>query len=175
MRCDRDLAAGNVAFRDRTGLPSKFGTDLVGVGVVQVVEDDQGLLPGSQCCLLVAGRVTGIAEVCEDLGFVEAVPELPEETESALVAACGVVMVPELVLGVAEAVPCVCLLAAMEAEFLVQGKGLLAERAGPLRLAEQRVDIAEGIESRGLPGSVPGGLEQVKGLLGMPERVAVSA
>jgi hypothetical protein len=42
---------------------------LIGVGVVQVVEDDQGLLAGSPGLLLVTGRVKGIAEVGEDLGF----------------------------------------------------------------------------------------------------------
>src|SRR5262245_30491382 len=123
----------------------KFGTDLVGVGVAQVVEDDQGLLPGIPGLLLVTGRVTGVAEVGEDLGCVEAVPECPEKTESAPVALGGVAMVPELVLDVAEAVPGVRLLAAMEADFLVQSEGLPAERAGPLRLAEHRVAIAEGI------------------------------
>lgn len=147
---------------------------LVSVTVVQVVEDFQGLMPGIPGLLLVIAGVAGVAEVGEDFGFVEAVPEFPEKAESVLVAVGGVAVTAELALDVAEAVPGVCLLAAMEAEFLVQGESLSAERAGPLRLAQHRVAIAEDIESRGLPGSVPDGPEQVKGLLGMAERVAVS-
>lgn len=117
----------------RAGLPGEFGADLIGVGVAQVVEDVQGLLPGSPGVLLVTGRITGVAEVGEDLGFVEAVPEFPEKEETALVAVGGVAMVTELVLDVAEAVRGVCLLDAMQANFLIQSEGLLAERAGPLR------------------------------------------
>src|ERR1051326_1861318 len=137
---------------------------------MQVIEDAHCLLPGLPCSLYVAGGAAGVTQVGEDLGFVETVTEFPEQTQCALVTVGGVAMVADLVLDVAEAVPDVCLAAAVP-QLMVQGQGLPAERAGLLGLAEQRVAIADGVERSGLPGSVPGGPEQAEGLFGLLDRV----
>ena len=54
----------------------EFGADGVGVGVVEVGEDGQGLLPGIAGGLRVAGGVVGVAEVGEGGGLVVAVAEV---------------------------------------------------------------------------------------------------
>jgi hypothetical protein len=46
----------------------EFGADVVGVGVVEVGEDGQGMLPGVAAGVEVAGGVVGVAEVGEDGG-----------------------------------------------------------------------------------------------------------
>jgi hypothetical protein len=50
---------------------SELGADLVGVGVVEVVEDGQGLLPGVASGLGVAGGVVGVAKAGEGFGLGE--------------------------------------------------------------------------------------------------------
>src|SRR5262249_61204831 len=52
------------------GWGGEFGADLVGVGVVEVVEDGEGLLPGVVGGVVVAGGVVGVAEVGVGVGFV---------------------------------------------------------------------------------------------------------
>jgi hypothetical protein len=49
--------------------------DLFGVGVVEVVEDGQRLLPGVAGGLRVSGGVVGVAEVGQDGGLVVAAAE----------------------------------------------------------------------------------------------------
>jgi hypothetical protein len=65
--CSRALRVGVV----------KFGADGVGVGVVELVKDGQGLLPGVVGGPGVAGGVVGVAEVAQGGGFAVAVAELP--------------------------------------------------------------------------------------------------
>jgi hypothetical protein len=67
----------------------EFGTDLVGVGVVEVVEDGQGLLPGLVVGVGVAAGVVGVAEVDEGGGFVVPVAEVAEQADGVLVAGDG--------------------------------------------------------------------------------------
>jgi hypothetical protein len=62
----------------------EFAADLVGVGVVDVVEDGQGLLPGLAGGVVVAGAVVGVAEVAEDGGFAVAVAEVAVQGEGGL-------------------------------------------------------------------------------------------
>src|SRR5215813_3935414 len=83
----------------------EFGADLLGVGVVELVEDGQGLLPGVAGGLGVAGGVVGVAEVGEEFGFVVAVAEAPDQVKGVLVADEGLGVVAKVVVGVAEAVP----------------------------------------------------------------------
>lgn len=86
----------------------------------QVVEDRQGLPPGFPGLLREAGGAAGVAEVGESSGFAETVPEFPEDAEGVLVTRGCFDEAAELVLAVAEAVPGVCLAAAV-GEFSVQG------------------------------------------------------
>ena len=78
---------------------------MFGVGMVEVVEDGQGLLPGLAGGPGVAAGVVGVAEVGEGVSFVVAVAEVPDQSEGVLVAGDGLGVVPEVVVGVAEAVP----------------------------------------------------------------------
>src|SRR5262249_50636735 len=57
----------------------EFGADLVGVGVLEFVEDGQGLLPGTAGGVGISGIVVGVAEVGEGGGFVVAVAKIPEQ------------------------------------------------------------------------------------------------
>jgi hypothetical protein len=68
----------------------EFGTDLVGIGVVEVVEDGEGLLPDVVGGVVVADGVVGVAEVCEGVGFVVAVTKVADQGEGVVVAGEGV-------------------------------------------------------------------------------------
>jgi hypothetical protein len=105
------------------------------VGVVQVVEDGQCLLPGILSPLRIAGCVAGVAEVGEGSGLAVVIAQVPDDIEGVLVMCCRFVQATELMFSVAEAIPGVCLAIAV-AEIAVQGQGLLAERPGPLVVAE---------------------------------------
>jgi hypothetical protein len=68
----------------------ELGADLVGVGVLQVLEDDEGQLPGVPSLCQLAGRLAGVAEVGEGVRFVRAVAGLAVvHAERALVAGGG--------------------------------------------------------------------------------------
>jgi hypothetical protein len=162
--------------RGRSGLPGRGlvrtvrpepGADLTGVGVVQVVEDGYGILPGPTGCLGLPGRVLGIAEVGKDSCLGVAVAEFPEQAERTLVTRRGRSMIAGLVLGFAEAVPGLRLIGAM-AEFLQ------AEHPGLLVAAEVGVAPADGGQSPGLLHLVTDGLEQVQGPLAVAERLGVA-
>ena len=55
----------------------ELGADLVGVGVLQVLEDGERLLPGLPGLRQLAGGVAGVAEVGEGLRFAAAVAGFP--------------------------------------------------------------------------------------------------
>ena len=61
------------------GAVAKLGSELFGVGVVELVEDDQCLLPGVVSRPGIAGRHVGIAEVGQAtrlvIGFAEVVSQ----------------------------------------------------------------------------------------------------
>src|SRR5437016_2994473 len=77
---------------------------LYGVGVVELVEDVQRLLPGDPGGVRVARGVVGVAEIDERLGLPVAVAEVTPQRQGPLVADDRLVVVTELVVGVAEAV-----------------------------------------------------------------------
>src|SRR5215470_15760424 len=137
------------------GEGGEFGAELVGVGVVEVVEDGEGLVPGVVGGVVVAGGAVGVADADEGGGFVVAVAEVAAQGECVVVAGEGLGVVAEVVVGVAEAVPGVGLPVAV-AEFLVQGEGVLAGGEGLVVVAEQGVGPAELVEGEGLPGVVQG-------------------
>jgi hypothetical protein len=78
---------------------------VAGVGVVQVLQDGQGLPPGIMRLWLLAGGEVAVAEMGEYLGFVEAVAKFPEDAQGVLVTGDGLRRVAKFLLGVAEAVP----------------------------------------------------------------------
>ena len=151
----------------------KFRPDVVGVGVFEVGEDGQGLLPRMAGGGGVAGGVVGVAEAAEDFGFVVAVAEVSEHLDGVLVGSDGLDMLAEVLACVADAVPGGRLLAKV-AEFVVQGKGLLAFGEGLAVLAKLCVEPADGVEGGGLAGAVIGRSEQFEGLSSVIKRFRVA-
>src|SRR5215469_3098855 len=139
------------------GCAGELGADLVGVGVLQVFEDGEGLLPGLPGLGRLAGGVAGVAEVGEGLCFVEAVAGSPVQTEGTLVAGGGFVEVAQMVLGVSQAVPDISLGPAV-ADFGAQGECLAAEHPSLLVVTEKPVAPADGIERFGRSRLVADGL-----------------
>jgi hypothetical protein len=152
---------------------AEFRADMLGVGVVEVDQDGQCKLPGVAGGVEVAGDVVGLAEVGEKGGLVVAVV-LPGQVDGVLVAGDGLVVLAEVVVGVADAVPGNGLPVAV-AEFLVQGEGLLAGGEGLPVIAELSVEPAAVVEGSGLPRPVTGGLEQVERQPGVVEGFSVPA
>ena len=64
--------------RDVVVCATEPGADLAGVGVLQVLEDGQRLLPGLPGLRQFAGSVAGVAKVGEGVRFEEAVVGLPD-------------------------------------------------------------------------------------------------
>jgi hypothetical protein len=67
----------------------ELGADLVGVRVLQVLEDGQCLLPGLPGLRQLADGLVGVAEEGEGLGFNPAVPHFSGDTERSLIARGG--------------------------------------------------------------------------------------
>ena len=84
-------------------------------GVVELVADGQGVLVGVAGGVGVVGGVVSVAEAGEGGGFLVVVAEVAELVEGVVVAGGGLGVVAEVVVGVAEAVPCVGAAAASEA------------------------------------------------------------
>jgi hypothetical protein len=99
----------------------ELGADRVGVGMLQVLEDGQCLLPGLSGLGQLAGGVAGVAEVGEGARFLETVAGFPVKAERALVAGGGFGEVAQVVLGVPQAVPDTSLERAV-ADFRAQGE-----------------------------------------------------
>lgn len=83
----------------------ELGADLGGVGVLQVVEDSQRLLPGLAGLGRLARGVVGVADVDERVRFIVRGAGIAVHTERALVAGGGLGEVAQVVLGVSQAVP----------------------------------------------------------------------
>jgi hypothetical protein len=162
------------ALRARLVKVLEFGAEGVGVGVVQVVEDGQGLLPCLTGCFGRAGRVVGVAEVGEGHGFPIPAAEVAVQVDGVVVAGNGLGVVAEVLMGVAEAVPGTGLPVAV-AEIDEEGEGLLAVGEGLLVVAEQGVAPANRVEGAGLPTTVAGGQVQVESLPGVVEGVGMVA
>src|SRR5439155_19407527 len=135
---------------------------VVGVGVVEPVEDVQGLPPRVAGGPDVARGVVGVAEVGEGGGLVLAAAEVPELAEGVRVAGDGLSVVAEVVVGVSEAVPRVGL-PVLVVEFLVQGEGLPAVDEGLFVVAEHGLVPADVVEGGGLAAPVVDGPIQVQG------------
>jgi hypothetical protein len=123
----------------------EFCADLVGAGVVEFVEDGQGVSPSEAGAVEVVGGVVGVAEVDDAVGLVVAVAEVVVQVDGVLVAGDGPGVVAEVLVGVAETVPRLGQTAAV-IEFLVQSESLLAVDEGLLVAAEEGM----------LPGAPPG-------------------
>src|SRR6266511_1572874 len=82
-----------------------LGADLVGVGVVDLFEDGQCSLPRVASRVDLAGGLVRLAEAGQRAGLVVAVAEVPVRDQGLLVVLGGLGVVPEVVVGVAEAVP----------------------------------------------------------------------
>jgi hypothetical protein len=147
----------------------EFGAELVGVGVVELVEDDQGVLPGLVCGLGIAGGVVRVAEPGECVGFAVEVAEIPVQLEGVLVAGDCLGVVAEVVVGIADDLPCLSLSVEVAADLLVQGEGLLAGGEGLSVVPAHGVEPTDCGEGVGLPAHAPGGAVQVEGLLGVVE------
>jgi hypothetical protein len=84
-------------------IAAELGPEFVGVGALQLLEYSQRLLPGVPGPGPVAGCLAGVAEMVECLGLSVALAELAEDTEGPVVAGCRFVVLPEVVVGAAEA------------------------------------------------------------------------
>lgn len=87
------------------GQRSELCPDLVGVRVLELLEDGQRLSPCLAGGAGSAGGVVGVAEVREDVGLLVAVDGLPDQLECPPVAGHGLVVLPEAVVGATDAVP----------------------------------------------------------------------
>jgi hypothetical protein len=83
---------------------SEVGADLVSVGVVEVIEDDQGLLPGVTAASGLPVALWVLPRLVRGVGLFIAVTKIPKQGEGLVVAGDGVRVIAEVV-GVAEAVP----------------------------------------------------------------------
>src|ERR1700685_3931631 len=86
-------------------LRTELGADLLRVGMMQVVEDVQGLLPRLPGLLSPAAGVVCVAKVGDRDGFLVAVADFPVEAQCLLVAVGRLAQPPEGMLGVTDAVP----------------------------------------------------------------------
>ena len=84
----RALLGGRVC-RGVAVCAGELGADLAGVGVLQVLEDGECLLPGLPGLGQLAGSVAGVAEVGESARVIGAVAGFPVQAERALVAGGG--------------------------------------------------------------------------------------
>src|SRR5215218_2941234 len=83
----------------------EFGTDGLGVGVVDFVENGQSVLPGVLAGRGIADGVVGVADVGEDGCFAVAFADVPEQVNGVLEAGDGLGVVAQMVVSVADAVP----------------------------------------------------------------------
>src|ERR1700733_9763908 len=146
---------------------------LAGVGVAQVVEDVQGQAPGVVGPLRISYSVVGVAEVGEDRGFIEPIGEFAEDAKGTAVTVDGLEEAAEVMLGVADAVPGVCL-AATVADLTVQCERPPTEHLGLSVVTQPGVPPAGVIEGAGLTVQITSGLIQGDGLLGVAERVSMA-
>src|SRR5215472_12456272 len=126
-----DRLRGSLRGRVRGGVvvcAGELGADPVSVGVLDVLEDGERLLPGLPGLRQIVGGLMGVAEAGEGVRFIEAVAGFPEEAEGALVAGGGFGEVAQMVLGVPQTVPDMPLEPAVVG-FGAQGECLAAEYA----------------------------------------------
>src|SRR5206468_1920292 len=95
--------------RCRRRVPGQSCACQGGLGVVQLLEDGQRLLPGVPGGALTAGDLLGVGEVGEDLCLQERIPGVPGQGQGTPVALAGLIMTAEMVLSEPDAVPGPCL------------------------------------------------------------------
>ncbi len=138
--------------------------------MVELAEDAQGTGPGPAGGRGVTRAELGVAEVIERVGLVEAVREFGVEAGGPLVARDGSLVLAELVMDVAEAVPGGGLPVALAR--LPDGvQRLLAGRDGLLVIAEQGLAEADAVKGRRLARQVPGRAGKLEGTQGVAECV----
>src|SRR6266480_1994269 len=81
------------------------GADLGGLGVAEVAEGVERMLPGAASRIDVAGGVMGVAEGGERVGFAEAAVELAVQLDRGVVARDGPGMATKMIKRVPKAVP----------------------------------------------------------------------
>ena len=126
--------------------------------MLEVVKDDQCLLPGITRCLDVACGVASVAKADESVGFEMPVAESAVEAEGAAITFRGLGQVTEVLLGIAEAVPTACL-PVVFAELSMQDESLPTENTGTLRFPQENVIPASVVECRGPSGLIADGLK----------------
>src|SRR3954470_10494192 len=136
--------------------------------MVQVVEDGHGPPPGSAGIAGLARRGEGIAEPHESVGFVPPVAQIAPPVDGVLITLRVIGVPTAMVIGVAETVPRLRQ-AIPVADLAVRRERPLAVFDGPLRVAEQCVEPADGVECLSVPGMVVTAFVPVERLMGAVE------
>ena len=110
----------------------------------------------------------------EDLGFLVPVSEVAEQVQGVPLAGDGLIVMAEVMVGVAQAVPGGGL-ALPVAEFAQQDEGVLAVEERPRVVAEQGMVPADRVQGPGQSVLVAGGPEQLERLQVVGERLVVTA
>src|SRR2546421_2668264 len=152
------------------GAAPELRPDLFGIRMAEFLEGVQSLLPGRSRGVEVARVVVGVAEIDQSPGLPVPVAEPAPQLEGALVAGDRLVVMTELVVCVAQAVPAVDQLR-LVLELPVHVEGLLAVGECLLMVAEPGVVPAREAQRLGLAEPVPEGAEQPEGLFGVGERL----
>ena len=127
------------------------------MGVVKVVQNSERPLPGSTRLLAVPGRMLGVPDVTERIGFAPAVTDLPVQVEGALIAGGRFAMVAEVMMGVTEAVPDPGLHVGRATELGVQAESPPAVAEGLPVVPEVGVEPADAVQGDRLALPVAGG------------------
>lgn len=152
----------------------QLGTHLGRVRMLEIIQGSQGLLPCVTGRLMVTRGLQGVAEVGKDLSLVIAIAQRAENAQGLLAAGDGLRVVPELMMCVAEAIQGRGLAAAKAAP-AEPGQGPLAFGDGPLVVTQPDVVPADIVLRAGLAHTVALGPEEVACLLGMGERLTITA
>src|SRR2546423_9039817 len=120
------------------GQALELGAELAGVGVTEIIEDNQRVAPGGAAGGVVAGSLVVVAGVGEDLGFDEAAAGLPDQVKRGSVAVAGLLVVAGLLMCAADGVPCRGL-TVLIAEFAELAKGLFTVAKSLLVIAQLTV------------------------------------
>jgi hypothetical protein len=157
-----------------SSLIAELGTYLIRLGMVQLGEDDHGLLPDVLGGVQVAESLMGVAEIHKGRGLVLAVPVLLEYLESSLVLGDRLLVIAELVVDVAEAVQYVGLPVPV-AELQKYGQCLVAVLPGGPVVPEVGEQTADAVADVGLTGLMIHCSELAESVLGVHQRLSVPA
>src|SRR5713101_585166 len=156
-------SAGSGAAQAGREAAAEPGASPFGVGMLQVIEDGQGVLPGVAGGVGLADRLAGVTEVQEDRGRVVPGPQPFTDPQGGPEASDGLGGPAQAVVRVAHGVP---------GPGLVDRVAVLAAEAERLRAAAQGFLVvahlcgepADRVESPGRAGVIALGLEQGEGL-----------